>query len=246
MCLDWESGDNPAYNGGKNLQWVQTWMDTVEKATGKKPLLYCSPYLISYYSKYKDRIWAAQYASNNVVNGYQATPWNEGAYSCIIRQYTGCGRLNGFNGNLDLDKFYGTTATWDLMVGASTSTAKPQPKPTQQVKNVPNAVYRLCYVSKGLHMYTSNPKERDQLIAAGWKFESVAFYKDDTGYPVYRAYLKSTGDHVFTTNKKEYDQLVANGWKGEGSEFKASKSGKAVYRMYNQKTKQHLYSANKT
>ena len=44
--------------------------------------------------------------------GYQATPWNEGAYSCAIRQYSSAGRLSGYNGNLDLNKFYGDKNTW--------------------------------------------------------------------------------------------------------------------------------------
>lgn len=118
LCLDWENGSNSAYNGGRNLPWVQTWMDAVEKATGKNPLLYCSPYLIGYYAKYKDRIWAAQYASNNFIYGYQNTPWNEGAYSCRIRQYSGAGILSGYPNKLDLDKFYGSAGDWDKMISS--------------------------------------------------------------------------------------------------------------------------------
>ena len=29
------------------------------------------------------------------------------AYTCVMRQYSSCGRLNGWAGNLDLNKFYG-------------------------------------------------------------------------------------------------------------------------------------------
>ena len=56
-------------------------------------------------------LWIAQYA-NMDQTGYQATPWNEGAYSCAIRQYSSAGRLNGYSGNLDLNKFYGDKNTW--------------------------------------------------------------------------------------------------------------------------------------
>ena len=44
--------------------------------------------------------------------GYQDAPCNEGAYSCAIRQYSSAGRLNGYNGNLDLNKFYGDKNAW--------------------------------------------------------------------------------------------------------------------------------------
>lgn len=36
----------------------------------------------------------------------------EGEYTCAIRQYTSCGRLSGYAGNLDLDKFYGSKEDW--------------------------------------------------------------------------------------------------------------------------------------
>ena len=45
-------------------------------------------------------------------------------------QWTSSGRLNGYGGNLDCNVFYGDVSTWDAYVGKSTSTVKPQPKPT--------------------------------------------------------------------------------------------------------------------
>ena len=71
--------------------------------------------------------------------GYQATPWNEGAYSCAIRQYSSAGRLDGFGGNLDLNKFYGDRAAWAKYAGgngasvkpAASTTAKPATQPVQ-------------------------------------------------------------------------------------------------------------------
>ena len=47
-------------------------------------------------------------------------------------QWTSSGRLNGYNGNLDCDVFYGDQSTWDAYVGKSTSAAKPQPKPASK------------------------------------------------------------------------------------------------------------------
>ena len=63
--------------------------------------------------------------------GYQDKPWNEGAYTCAIRQYSSCGRLNGWGGNLDLDKFYGDKDAWNKYAEKG-NTTKPEetPKPT--------------------------------------------------------------------------------------------------------------------
>ena len=46
-------------------------------------------------------------------------------------QWTSSGRLNGYNGNLDCNVFYGDRSTWDAYVGKSTSTVKP--KTTEQL-----------------------------------------------------------------------------------------------------------------
>lgn len=75
-------------------------------------------------------LWIAQYADMNAT-GYQDKPWNEGAYTCAIRQYSSCGRLNGWGGNLDLDKFYGDKDAWNKYAGKGNTTKPAEtPKPT--------------------------------------------------------------------------------------------------------------------
>ena len=72
-------------------------------------------------------LWIAQYA-NMDATGYQDTPWNEGAYACAIRQYSGNGRLPGYSGSLDLDKFYGDVNAWNAYkAGHSSVTNVPTP-----------------------------------------------------------------------------------------------------------------------
>ena len=87
------------------------------------------PYLQPLYDALQDMIlanrnncglWIAQYADMNPT-WYQNTPWNEGAYTCAIRQYSGSGRLNGWNGDLDLDKFYGSLDDFRKYYGSSSS-----------------------------------------------------------------------------------------------------------------------------
>lgn len=92
-------------------------------------MLYCSQSVAYKFSDIGNfGLWIAQYADMNQT-GYQNTPWNEGKYTCAIRQYSSCGRLSGWNGNLDLDKFYGTKEDWNKYAGkgntaSGSSTAK--------------------------------------------------------------------------------------------------------------------------
>ena len=76
------------------------------------PILYCSQSIAYKFDNIGNYgLWIAQYADNDPT-GYQDAPWNEGEYTCAIRQYTSCGRLAGYDGNLDLDKFYGGVEEW--------------------------------------------------------------------------------------------------------------------------------------
>lgn len=111
LVLDWESQGNSSF-GKNDKEWVKNWCDYVFKKTGVKPIIYASKSVIPRFSGLNYEYWVAQYANNNPT-GYQEHPWNEGAYECIIRQYTSTGRLNGYNGNLDLDKFYGDVNEWN-------------------------------------------------------------------------------------------------------------------------------------
>ena len=123
VVLDWESQGNGVFNSGNDRNWVKNWCDYVYQQTGVKPMVYVSKAYMNLLNGIGDYgLWVAQYADNNIVNGYQATPWNEGAYSCAMRQYTSTGRLSGYSGNLDLDKFYGDMTAWNKYAGKGNAT----------------------------------------------------------------------------------------------------------------------------
>lgn len=123
LCLDWEDTNNPVFNTGKDKAWVKNWCDYVHKQTGVKPLVYVSKAYTGLVSGIGDYgLWIAQYANNNTT-GYQAAPWNEGAYTCAIRQYSSSGRLSGYSGNLDLNKFYGDEAAWNKYAASGGKTS---------------------------------------------------------------------------------------------------------------------------
>lgn len=112
LCLDWEDTDNSLFNTGKDNAWIKNWCDYVASKTNVKPLVYIQASALSRVKGIGDYgLWVAQYANYNRTD-YQATPWNEGVYTCAIRQYSSSGRITGYSGNLDLDKFYGDATTW--------------------------------------------------------------------------------------------------------------------------------------
>lgn len=128
LAIDWESADNKAWG---NYGYLDTLVARVITITGVRPMIYAQASVYAQVApiaqKYNCAIWCAQYADMNAT-GYQDQPWNEGAYSCAIRQYSSAGRLPGWSGNLDLDKFYGDANAWRKYAGAS-GAATPAPKP---------------------------------------------------------------------------------------------------------------------
>lgn len=108
LVLDWESGGNASF--GMHSAWTHPWLDYVAKRTGSTPMVYASASIVGLVDTGWP-LWVAQYPDYEPT-GYQEHPWNEGAYSCEIRQYSSVGRVDGYSGNLDINKAYIDRATW--------------------------------------------------------------------------------------------------------------------------------------
>lgn len=134
--LDWESGNT------SNVAWAKRWLDRVYQLSGVKPVIYMSESVVnannwSAVVAADYGLWVAKYRDNNPDYNYNMA--NAGSrpkvkwwkFYCMW-QWTSSGRLNGYNGNLDCDVFYGDRSTWDAYVGKSTSTTKPQTKPASK------------------------------------------------------------------------------------------------------------------
>ena len=126
LVLDWESGDLT------NVAWAKAWLDRVYSKTGVKPVIYMSASVMhsadwSSVVKSDYGLWVANYGSNNgtaqesVFDRYPLKYWSFYA----LWQYTSKGRLNGYNGNLDLNYFSGDGTAWDKYAGGSPSSSKP-------------------------------------------------------------------------------------------------------------------------
>lgn len=130
IVLDWEQGENGAWG---DLGYLEQCIARVKERTGIPPVVYASASVFPWdlCKKHNCGTWVAQYANNNAT-GYQDAPWNEGKYGCMMRQYSSHGRLPGYGGNLDLNKFYGDASAWDKYAnpnGAAQPAPQPQPDP---------------------------------------------------------------------------------------------------------------------
>lgn len=124
--------DFEGYALGKGSDWLKQFLDRYEELTGVKAMIYCSLSVVSGLTGMTDHpLWIAQYADMEIVNGFLTTPWQSGSVApwekYWMHQYTGNGRLKGYSGSLDLDKFYGTPEDWSAL----SRSEKPVPTPSK-------------------------------------------------------------------------------------------------------------------
>lgn len=236
--LDFEASDLLHYDGGDSAVggsgWALRFLEAYYTLSGVRPLLYTS----IHYARTLDwnqvadkgyQLWVAQYLENKDQDGYRPTEdtntdcYGTGAFNYYyMHQYTSRGHLPGYDGNLDLNKFYGNADDWRALA---------QIDPNRDMMDM----YRLYNMYTGEHFYTSSHHERDVCIANGWIDEDKAWQAPKVGNDVYRLCNPNTGDHHFTTDSYEKDTLVALGWNYEGIGWKSAsnKSRYPVYRLYN-------------
>lgn len=132
LCIDWESGSNSAWG---NYNYLSQLVARVIERTGVKPLIYAQASVYAQVAavakRYNCGIWCAQYASMDPT-GWQSHPWNEGKYSCAIRQYSSNGHISGYGAGLDLNVFYGDRTTWMKYATPSGAKVQPAPEPPKQ------------------------------------------------------------------------------------------------------------------
>ena len=136
LCIDFESGGNVAWG---DMNYLKQLCQQVIARTGVRPLIYVQASAYATVSAVAKELnlglWIAQYASM-ASTGYQAHPWNEGKYSCAIRQYSSTGRLPGWGGSLDLNIAYMDANAWRKYAGASSA---PVPAPAPAAPAAPAA-----------------------------------------------------------------------------------------------------------
>lgn len=162
IVLDWEAKNNPQF-GKNDLEWCLEWCSYVYRKTGIKPLIYIQKSAMNAVKKAGYGLWVAQYP-DYVETGYQKHPWNEGAYNCLLRQYTSVGKLPGYNGSLDLNKAYISAASWRKLATKAVKIAAIKP-----VKKSVNTIAREVLAGK----WGNGTDRKSRLTKAGYDYNKV-------------------------------------------------------------------------
>lgn len=197
IAVDWEIDDNTQWG---NTAYLEQVVRGIIEKTGIRPLIYGMQagyaQLKSVADKLNCGLWVAQYA-NYEPTGYQAHPWNEGAYGCAIRQYTSAGRLAGYNGNLDLNIAYMDRNAWMKYAaknGNKPAAAPSKPAPTPAKKSEDTIAAEVIAGKWG------NGQDRvNRLRAAGYdpaKVQAKVNAKLGANKPAARTYTVRAGDNL--------------------------------------------------
>lgn len=136
--LDYEVAINGRSYTDQDVQWCKQWLQHVKDKTGVTPLLYISKSVIgatdwSPVTTLNVAGWVAQYADNNYT-GWQDDPWTDSKpftpFNVVMYQYTSHGRINGYNGDLDLSIFYGDVNAWNRYASINKPTNTTQSQST--------------------------------------------------------------------------------------------------------------------
>ena len=129
--LDLETNDGQTKD--KIIERAKAWLDLVETAFGRKPIIYSRQYFLQdYFSEAgggppawaKDYpLWLAQYP-NQYVPGTQP-PLPRGWFKWMFWQYSDKGRINGINARVDLNVFNGSLEDLYRFAGAQIDTETP-------------------------------------------------------------------------------------------------------------------------
>ena len=173
LVLDWEA---EAVNRG--VGYAKEFLDRVEARTRQKALIYMSASVTRQFdwssvaSKYP--LWVAQYASMDAT-GYQETPWTDGLgygawASPHIYQYSSCGRLPGYGGNLDINIMYKEPS-----VASNTSKKTDKKKDTKKDTKSKKKLKSVKQVAKEViaGKWGNGEKRRKRLTKAGYDYTTV-------------------------------------------------------------------------
>lgn len=133
--LDWES------SGKANVAWAKKWLDEIYRLTGVRAMIYMSESVANAYDWSgiaKDHgLWVAKYRDNQPDRNYDMrnagrAPRAKFWPTIAMWQWTSTGRIDGYDGNLDCDIFYGDAEAWRKYAKASTAATEPPTAPQTQ------------------------------------------------------------------------------------------------------------------
>lgn len=178
VALDYEVAINGNNYTQNDINWIENFINYVHQKTGVYCLLYMSKSLVTNAGNWSNvakvaGLWFAQYANNNPT-GWTNNPWSDNKstnpFTVVMQQYTGHGRINGYNGDLDLSLFYGDIHTWQAyanpkqqIIHQPTDESKPLDYLTAFAKDVISGKYGVGQTRKE-NIYNAVQNKVNELI----------------------------------------------------------------------------------
>jgi GH25 family lysozyme M1 (1,4-beta-N-acetylmuramidase)/LysM repeat protein len=164
---------NDGITKDKIVPAVKLWLDRVESAFGKKPIIYSGQFFLQDYLSVagggppawaKDYpLWLAQYPNQYVEGSQPFLP--RGWFKWSFWQYSDKGTINGINAKVDLNLFNGTLEELYKLAGAKMEVATQEPKSHTVASGDTFESIANKYGVTVRELVTSNP----QLLKAGLK-----------------------------------------------------------------------------
>ena len=215
--LDWEDDVTD------NVPWALEWLQRVEQAYRCKPLIYMSESVVNRYdwspvananygiwvAKYRDNLPDYNYDMSKAGNMPSIKYWS----TMALWQWTSTGRLNGWNGNLDCDVFYGDAAAWDKYVGSGSSSNTPSnPTTPQQPQRLSNEEMAKKVIAGE---YGDYPERKTRLEAEGYNYEAIQKIVNQAyaSSSSYQTYIVKSGDTLSGIGSKfgvSYQKIAAD------------------------------------
>ena len=215
--LDWEDDVTD------NVPWALEWLQRVEQAYGCKPLIYMSESVVNrhdwspvananygiWVAKYRDNLPDYNYDMSKAGNMPSIKYWS----TMALWQWTSTGRLNGWNGNLDCNVFYGDAIAWDKYVGTNSGTTTPSnPITPQQPSKLSNEEMAKKVMAGE---YGDYPERKTRLEAEGYNYEAIQKIVNQayTSSSSYQTYTVKSGDTLSGIGAKfgvSYQKIAAD------------------------------------
>lgn len=215
--LDWED------NITDNVPWALEWLQRVEEAYGCKPLIYMSESVVNrhdwssvananygiWVAKYRDNLPDYNYDMSKAGNMPSIKYWNGYA----MWQWTSSGRLNGWNGNLDCNVFYGDATAWDKYIGSGSGSNMPSnPITPQQPSRLSNEEMAKKVIAGE---YGDYPERKTRLEAEGYSYEAIQKIVNQAyaSSSSYQTYIVKSGDTLSGIGSKfgvAYQKIAAD------------------------------------
>ena len=229
--LDWED------NVTDNVPWALEWLKRVEEAYGCKPIIYMSESVVNrhdwssvananygiWVAKYRDNLPDYNYDMSKAGNMPSIKYWS----TMALWQWTSTGRLNGWNGNLDLDVFYGDATAWNKYLGPGSGVVTPSnPKPSAPVEQ-PSKSYQTYTVKSGdtlsaiaskfgtsyQKIASDNGIPNPNIIHPGQVLKIYGGSNQSNSTPSYQTYTVKSGDTLSGIGSKfgvSYQKIAAD------------------------------------